>query len=665
MLGCNRCVEQVLRVGVAAAGCISTCATSMVSCLQYPYTCLHNWREDRSHLLKTHHDWYFLLWRCTFPLLTLLLVFAVSGLGQLAGVVGYALSANSVWFYCTFVVVATPFLVVFRFPSLSSSVQSLLWKVLFVYSVFNSAIELFVWTGGKSSSHHHMGQSKLSWLMGSIMFGIVGWIGIPFFFSLHPRLRQDTSFDLPDDHASRPPSPTTGPGISMMHHHPSPSNNLPLDQPAVGFNGPVGMAGKMALPGGVALFLILLLTVASYFPMHVQPPRASAIDFYWSIAYFLAPILILWLLCHTRQDASSSSGADAFNLVVLFSTVLTHVPIFVGHLCLTLFAFVDHPSHAAAVPKLAISCLFLVVMQAYFYLLTKVIQSFSAPYAHPSLLYAGQLYFYVFWYLLVGSDTPIDGLYFAMLALSNLHVVLANTGVYTDVHSISVSCCLHPKVQLLSMCVGSSVAVCFRASQPLHPPSPTAFPPSEDEASTDPLVWIDPTSSSSSPPPSPGLPALHRRNTAAAYETITPKKDDELQQLYFLMKLAEQDHMADTSALVLVPSILTWLAFMEPKEEPSPLVNMWLRCLLMFGGRVAGSFLAREIFAYKMHKNYQAVATSSSAGGLSGVDRLRVQRIMLADFRRQFWYLAAATTVVAFGCFDKPGWPARYAFYTT
>ncbi|RHY37942.1 hypothetical protein DYB34_012649, partial [Aphanomyces astaci] len=117
---------------------------------------------------------------------------------------------------------------------------------------------------------------------------------------------------------------------------------------------------------------------------------------------------------------------------------------------LALFSVVDH--HPTPVAKLAISCLFLGLMQLYFYVVTKVIQGFAPPYTHPSLLYVGQLYFYVFWYLLVGSDGPIDVVYFAMLALSNLHVVMANTGIYTDtVHTLSVSCWQHPTTQFASV----------------------------------------------------------------------------------------------------------------------------------------------------------------------------------------------------------------------
>ncbi|ETW02902.1 hypothetical protein, variant [Aphanomyces invadans] len=361
---------------------------------------------------------------------------------------------------------------------------------------------------------------------------------------------------------------------------------------------------------------------------------------------------------HSRHDAVCLQGGD-FNLVVLFTTVLTHVPVFVGHLSLALFSLVDH--HPTPVAKLAISCLYLGLMQLYFYLMTKVLQGFAPPYTHPSLLYVGQLYFYVFWYLLVGSDSPIDLVYFAMLALSNLHVVFANTGIYTDtVETLTVACWLHPTTQLASMCVGSSVAVCFRAIQPPRQHSNSATSMSLFHADGDVpndsmkkhrrcLAYenvIDPSNANAPP-------LLHSSSRDATME---------LQQLYFLMKLAEQDHMADTSALILVPSLVTWLAWIETKETPmASLVNMWLRCIFMFGARVAGSFLSREIFAYKMQKRHSTVADSTNAT----VDRLRVQRIMLADCRRQFWYLAAATTVVVFACFDKPGWPSRYSFYTT
>ncbi|RHY04228.1 hypothetical protein DYB36_007301, partial [Aphanomyces astaci] len=223
-------------------------------------------RQDRSLQLKTHHEWYFLLWRCTFPLLTLLLVVGVSALGRLGGVVGYALSAGPVWFYCMLIVLATPFLLMFRFPNFHPGMVTTFWKVLFLCSAFISVIEVFVWTGGKSQyAHHHhhhgssmMGQRKLSWLLGNLLFGIVGFIGVPFFFSLQPRVRIDSS-EVQDDAAAALVSLPTSPS---------------------GFNPHAGMAGKMARPSAAALGLVLLITVCAYFPIKkpAAPARANAVD---------------------------------------------------------------------------------------------------------------------------------------------------------------------------------------------------------------------------------------------------------------------------------------------------------------------------------------------------------------------------------------------------
>ncbi|RHY91664.1 hypothetical protein DYB35_006614 [Aphanomyces astaci] len=246
-------------------------------------------RQDRSLQLKTHHEWYFLLWRCTFPLLTLLLVVGVSALGRLGGVVGYALSAGPVWFYCMLIVLATPFLLMFRFPNFHPGMVTTFWKVLFLCSAFISVIEVFVWTGGKSQyAHHHhhhgssmMGQRKLSWLLGNLLFGIVGFIGVPFFFSLQPRVRIDSS-EVQDDAAAALVSLPTSPS---------------------GFNPHAGMAGKMARPSAAALGLVLLITVCAYFPIKkpAAPARANAVDVYWGLAYLLSPMFLVWLVVHTRE----------------------------------------------------------------------------------------------------------------------------------------------------------------------------------------------------------------------------------------------------------------------------------------------------------------------------------------------------------------------------
>ncbi|EQC33821.1 hypothetical protein SDRG_08504 [Saprolegnia diclina VS20] len=639
---------------------------TLCALLSLPCSMLRWLRHDHSHRLR-RQDWYFIAWRFTFPVLTLLLVVTLSCVGHLAGVLGYAAVAGSVWFYCNLLVIAMPFALVYRYPLFSHRLKALFWNGLAVFSVFNSLIECFVLTEGKRHSATHsisIGQSKLSWLMGNTMFGIVGLVGVPFCFAIQPRtIRIEVESD--DARSEAQPSLSTSSlstSVLSSSYYP---HDLPLLLEATDDDDDATMAPTPTTPisnrllyaAGASVLACFLAMICSNFPSQARTP-ASSLDMYWWPLYALSPCLIGYFLYHTflmpsplarASDAINVSDTQYdFNYLVIFTTVLVHVPVFVGHLCLELFAVVaaTHKDDGGTTStlKFLVSCLFLVVMQGYLYVLTRVVQTLSEPYAYPSLLYSAQLYYYLFWYLMVGSDTPIDMLYVAMLVVNNLHVVFANTGVYTDVTQLSVHC-LHPKLQCLSMCLGSSVAVCFRAAK--------SSVKTDEDGMTVPHL-----------PPSP---AAARQRRTCFPEPPKAKDEDsvtgpQLHQLYFLMKLAEQDMMADTSALVLVPSILSWLSVVETPEEaathgPPPLLNMWLRCLVMFFGRLGGSFLAREIFAYKMQKMPSSQQT--------GRDRIRIQRIMLADFYRQFWYLAAVTTVCAFACFDKAGWPARYTFYTT
>ncbi|KAJ8556643.1 hypothetical protein ON010_g9322 [Phytophthora cinnamomi] len=159
--------------------------------------------------------------------------------------------------------------------------------------------------------------------------------------------------------------------------------------------------------------------------------------------------------------------------------------------------------------------------------------------------------------------------------------------------------------------------------------------------------------------------------TASTSRTAT---SDALRPLYFLMKLAEQDNMADTTALILVPSLLTLLAVFEKPGSALAVLqdqtNLWLRCVCMFIGRLGGSFLAREIFTCKLRSRLRSspedvgetTHPDAITGSIDGMPaRLWIQRLMLQDFHAQFWYLTAVTMVVTFGCFARIDLPLRFA----
>ncbi|KAI9921826.1 hypothetical protein PsorP6_001007 [Peronosclerospora sorghi] len=83
------------------------------------------------------------------------------------------------------------------------------------------------------------------------------------------------------------------------------------------------------------------------------------------------------------------------------------------------------------------------------------------------------------------------------------------------------------------------------------------------------------------------------------------------------MKLAEQDNMADMTALILVPSLLTLLAVFEnPGNVLSVLQaqkNLCLSC------RLGGAFLAREIFTCKLRSRLRVSNNLDKASQSSGI----------------------------------------------
>lgn len=466
----------------------------------------------------------------------------------------------------------------------------------------------------------------------------------------------------------------------------------------------------------------------------------------------------------------------SFEHAVAYSTLVIHIPLFLGQLCVRLFTLAEDstttsPTSVESWLKLAVSVLYLLLMQGYFFVITHMVNSMSEPFAHPSLLYVGQLYYYVYWYILVGTDTPIDGLYWAMLLLNNVHIAFLNTGMYTDfkrasslwlatplhvnlrssvagclrttTSAITVSRCnarrqVINEQSLLGLNCGVASAAVIETQSELTEVNDEGFNFSSSDGSDGFLstqniddndqtagasqlsMWQaigshnrerdrgctksarkdDLASANPFPPTCKVKKSLSLGEKCSRVHTNCRKSDvsfqfdgeaipsvastsnvdtrtatsDTLRPLYFLMKLAEQDNMADTTALILVPSLLTLLAVFEKPGSALSVVqdqmNLWLRCVCMFIGRLGGAFLTREIFTCKLQSRLRPspedVGSMTQSDPISGsIDgmpaRLWIQRLMLQDFHAQFWYLTAVTVVVTFGCFARMDLPLRFA----
>lgn len=744
--------------------------------------------EKFRHGPETQSEWNLLLWRVTFPLVTLMLCTFLAVVGKALGLAVYSLLVCPVWYFCNFALAAYPFLLVFRFPELDERAQWRLWQILAAASAAISAVEWYMSVPG----------TRYAWIVGNTLFGIMALAAIPMFFRLHRRVARahydalvaghdDDSDEVQEEIDSSPfvqvestePEPWTDAAsthrVERVQLHEMDVYSPGATPPATPRrSAEASMFGSSTDPGrvvqdsnhvseeessssqrrlkylcGACAAVVWLAMFTSY-----SSSRGTATSTrVWFLLYMLSPVLCIVLVCsrgarHTRFS---------FDYLVLYSVLIVHVPIFLGHFCVRLFtlaeaAGVDDPTSSWL--QLGVSIIFLLLMQGYFFILTLVVNRMSEPFSHPSLLYIGQLYYYLFWYILVGSDTPIDLLYWGMLLVSNVHIALLNTGVYTDFKQTSTGWL--SGISAIS-CLSFPVAMCLRASPPLSRSigrcsvqkaggSSVFAEPStrlEDGGGDDDDAYSVLSSSSSFSSTSSRLRAGSRvmkrasepsgawrsgtRSEDVTFASIVPEFSPEkaraqsastpsissqcsnahtastnccrngestganagstgpasmlssseisssnrLRPLYFLMKVAEQDNMADTTALILVPSLLTLLAvFDKPSSGLNVLQeqwNMWLRCVCMFIGRLGGSYLAREIFTCKLKSRLRSateelaasVALPETIDGLSA--RLWIQKLMLQDFHAQFWYLTAATLVVTFACFARVDLPLRFA----
>ncbi|EEY57250.1 uncharacterized protein PITG_11084 [Phytophthora infestans T30-4] len=656
--------------------------------------------EKFRHGPETHSEWNLFLWRATFPLVSLVLLTLLCVAGQF-GHGAYSLLVNPMWYMCNLALVTTPFLLVFRFSGLEAADGEPHTRIWYSLAAISFAISLVEW-------YMSLPASRYSWIVGNTLFGIVALGAVPLFFSMQPRTARSQYDDL------------------IMEQEQDRMRGVPEESE----DGEPTMTRLLYGCGFCALVLWLIM-FSSY-----SSARGEAGTRSWFVLYLLSPVLCIVLFCSRVARIRFS-----FEHAVAYSTLVVHVPLFLGHLCVRLFSYAEDPAASSPTSteswlKLAISVLYLLLMQGYFFVITTTVNSMSEPFAHPSLLYIGQLYYYTFWYCLVGSDTPIDALYWGMLLLNNIHIAFLNTGVYTDFKRTSSAWLAVP----LHSNITSSVAFCVRSTTSaldvsrclphrrswgrrgvLGPSCRVAGVAAMDTESDlleggdddyefdngygsdgfivtrnidekEPVVgelpsWQEtrsrnrerdrsvsgvrrdthPSTDFSSPSRNMGV-----RKASSLRDKCSLATSDALRPLYFLMKVAEQDNMADTTALILVPSLLTLLAVFEKPGSTLTVLqdqtNLWLRCVCMFIGRLGGSFLAREIFTFKLRSRLrsspedigdQPDPISGSIDGMSA--RLWIQQLMLQDFHAQFWYLTAVTVVVTFGCFARIDLPLRFA----
>ena len=151
----------------------------------------------------------------------------------------------------------------------------------------------------------------------------------------------------------------------------------------------------------------------------------------------------------------------------------------------------------------------------------------------------------------------------------------------------------------------------------------------------------------------------------------------------FLVKLAEQDNLADTVALVMVPSLLVtfnWLGVPDGKMVLTNSANLCMRYAVMCGARMISARFADALFAWKIGSGAQlkggrhsvrakwkhALHTflfTESTRKLKVFDGRTMEDLIRHEFRDWWPYLVAVTIAVTYACFGQGDAPVRFALF--
>ncbi|KAF1781156.1 hypothetical protein GQ600_14346 [Phytophthora cactorum] len=375
--------------------------------------------EKFRHGPETHSEWNLFLWRATFPLVSLVLLTLLCVAGQF-GHAAYSLLVNPVW----------P-------EAADGEPQTKIWYGL---AAISFAISLVEW-------YMSLPASRYSWIVGNTLFGIyAARTARSQYDDLVMEQEQEMMRVVPEEDEDVDDGGTRRLTRQRSAGRPRELEMQRQRQPTM---------TRLLYGCGFCTLALWLIMFSSY-----SSARGESATRSWFLLYMLSPVLCIVLFCSRVAKVRFS-----FEHAVAYSTLVVHVPLFLGHLCVRLFALAEDPTASSPTSteswlKLAVSVLYLLLMQGYFFVITHTVNSMSEPFAHPSLLYIGQLYYYTFWYCLVGSDTPIDALYWGMLLLNNIHIAFLNTGVYTDFKRTSSAWLAIP----LHSNITSSVAFCLRTT---------------------------------------------------------------------------------------------------------------------------------------------------------------------------------------------------------
>ena len=316
-------------------------------------------------------------------------------------------------------------------------------------------------------------------------------------------------------------------------------------------------------------------------------------NFFQSVViYLLLPMQGIVLLCLDRRRNVRFSHA----YLVFYSVLGMRIPDFLAFGSVRLFASLGGTSYwtsSSDALRYVVSVGYLMFMALYLRLLKRITESMSAPNTFPRFLFHAQFYCYSCYYVLVSTARRLDALFFFMLIVMNVYYVLNNTGTLSDwMDKYIWSRCESGR--------GDNGTDGWTAGQGIT------------------ASGIKRSRSARSIGDDDGLSgALADRNR--------------LIDLAYRIKLAEQDVLADSAALLAIPTLITVFASLAARDAlrvadalssatgpnveivsirvehydgaPLDLANLWIRFGIMFLARAISSYASKRVFSCRIRSS--------------------------------------------------------------
>ena len=393
----------------------------------------------------------------------------------------------------------------------------------------------------------------------------------------------------------------------------------------------------------LTFFFLGLSLVTSFIQ---SPTEASARTYYYSVSLTLFFFFFVTALIVYRDRKKRLRFSFAY--LTFYIVISTRLPDFLGNATFHTFVNLEHAAglrfekyseiaerlHVSQdMSRYFVSLGYMVTMAIYIRILRAVVSNLSAPNLFARFLFQAQLYSYFFYYMLISATRNIDALFWAMLISINANYIMSNTKLYDVARGW-----LYRKYMIVYSSTGRSIYKmmrrCLGVNRRTRANTITLGASASDGSATD------------------AVERVSRKNVEGS--------ESRLLALLFQIKIADQDALADTTALVAIPIIITALAFFELLSSTSgsslqklfqhmttasvstgntaalmaaveiapnssstssssqtlDLSNLWLRFGIMFLARLVSSRVSRLIFSYRLNVMRETLKEKSNEPAL-------------------------------------------------